>query len=101
MKERFKFAILYYAYWVIIFVIQKPIFLLYQFNETKQHGMSDWIGTITHGFCMDLSAAGYCSILPILFLFISCFTKSSKWLKPAVNGYSYLLRPVPLQILGI
>lgn len=91
MKERFKFAILYYAYWVIIFVIQKPIFLLYQFNETKQHGISDWIGTITHGFCMDLSAAGYCSILPILLLIISCFTKSSKWLKPAVNGYSYLL----------
>ena len=91
MKERLKFVGLYFFYWLVVFILQKPIFLLFQFSESKKHGFSDWIGTITHGFCMDISAAGYCTLFPLLLLLISCFTSSNLWVKKITKGYTYLL----------
>ncbi|MBR0503397.1 MAG: sulfatase-like hydrolase/transferase [Paludibacteraceae bacterium] len=88
MKERLKFILFYFVFWLIIFVLQKPIFLIFQLSKDS---FADWIGTITHGFCMDLSMSGYCTLLPLVLTMVSCFLVNDRWIRKAIDIYTYLL----------
>ena len=61
-----------------ISVILKPVFMLYNHSAFKDCNFSDYVAVIWHGLPMDMSVAGYFTIIPALLAFISI------WLHPAL-----------------
>ena len=61
-----------------ISVILKPVFMFYNHSAFKDCNFSDYVAVIWHGLPMDISVAGYFTIIPALLAFISI------WLHPAL-----------------
>ncbi|MCM1110334.1 MAG: LTA synthase family protein [Clostridium sp.] len=68
LKALLKFAAIYIVY-VLVGVVQKPIFMLAH-NAASAEALTapDWFDVIAHGLPMDLSVAGYFMILPALLI---------------------------------
>ncbi len=81
MKERIYFLLKTYVLFIFLFVVQKPLFML--FYHDLFHGCSfiDYLLVIWHGLPLDASISGYLTILPGFFLIASLWLNSSitKW----------------------
>ncbi len=73
MKQRLSFIIKYYLFWMALFIIQKLMFMGFNFSESKHLNMVDWIAVLWNGLRLDLSAAGYLMIIPVLFMSLLSF----------------------------
>ena len=58
----------YFFFWVGYFIVARLVFVLYHFDKSQVVGFQNIIATFTHGIQLDLSAAGYFSVLPFLLL---------------------------------
>lgn len=63
-RERFLFVIKAYLCYVLLFVAAKPVFMLY--NSPGRLSFADYAAVVWHGLPMDLSTAGYFSLIPLL-----------------------------------
>ena len=61
-----------------ISVILKPVFMFYNHSAFKDCNFTDYLAVIWHGLPMDVSVAGYLTIVPALLALISI------WLHPAL-----------------
>lgn len=57
-----------FVYWLLIFILEKPIFMLCHWAKYSGYGLSDWGQTMIHGLPLDLSMAGYLCALPALLI---------------------------------
>ncbi len=89
LKEKVTFIVAYFAFWLLTFIVQKPIFWIFQYSESSKESFSELLATIPHGFTMDLSTAGYFTALPLLLLLVSCFLPKIQWIKRTINIYTY------------
>ena len=55
---------------VMIFMIQKPLFMLYTGGIGLKYGIKDWLLVIWHGLPIDLSVAAYLTVLPLLIIIV-------------------------------
>jgi phosphoglycerol transferase MdoB-like AlkP superfamily enzyme len=90
MKGRIKYILSYWLFWLLLFILGKLIFLLYQFNQSFKLPFFDWIRIIQHGFRLDLSTLGYISIFPVLVICFSSFWKG-KTAGIILNIYTFIL----------
>ena len=60
-----------YLKFILIFAIQKPLFMLYHFDLYKDVAASEWFKVIWHGLPIDLSMAGYLMVIPVFFRLVS------------------------------
>ena len=65
-----------YVWFVLIFIIQKPLFLVYYRLLYPMVTFNDYIQIMWYGLPLDLALAGYLSILPAVFIIISVWTHS-------------------------
>lgn len=77
--------------WTLIFVLQKPVFLLIY------GGFSQVFWVMAHGLSLDLSMAGYLSAIPALVLLVSCIPlrqlqgpRSNRVLMAVVGGWTLI-----------
>ena len=75
-----------YLLFVIIFVLQKPIFMFCYHKIFKQAVFSDYIDVIWNGLPLDFASAGYLTIIPGLLIIASVWVKSSI-MRPLFNVY--------------
>lgn len=80
-----KFFATYFLF-VILFVLQKPIFILFNHELYESASLRDCIDVIYHGLPLDFSIAGYISIIPGILLIINQW-KQSRLLKNTEFGY--------------
>lgn len=78
----------YWSYFVSLFVIQKPLFLLIHHDDSLH--INDIFDVIWNGISMDLSTAGYLTMLPLGLSFTSIWIKH-KGLQSILHYYSYLI----------
>lgn len=78
MKSRLKSLAFTYLFWLVLFILQKPIFLLFHWNSACRYSFTEWLRTIYHGFPMDLSMAGYFTLPILVLLLVSCFFSSDR-----------------------
>jgi len=76
MKRRLIQFITTYFLFVFILILQKPIFMAYYYTLYNKVSWTDWFSVIGHGLPLDLSLAGYLTILPGLLLIASAWTDS-------------------------
>jgi phosphoglycerol transferase MdoB-like AlkP superfamily enzyme len=71
MKRSIFYFLRYYLFWFLYFLGFKLLFLFYNYESSFQLGLTDFFGAVLWGFRMDLSAAGYLSVLPGLMMALS------------------------------
>lgn len=78
-----------YVILVILFVVQKPLFLLLEKSSTAPQTINIWDympQVIWHGLSLDLGMAGYLSVIPGLLLLVSIWIRK-KLVYPILNIY--------------
>lgn len=66
LKKKILFLLAIFGLWVLIFALQKPVFLLLHAG-----GLSQALSVVWHGLPLDMSVAGYLSAVPALLLLVS------------------------------
>jgi len=53
----------YYLFWLLFFLVQKPVFMLYNLSQMSGVTWKDWLAVIWHAFPLDLSVASYITVV--------------------------------------
>ena len=61
---------------LLIFILQKPLFMLYTGAISNGYPFRDWLRVIRHGIPIDLSVAAYLTVLPLMLCLVSVWTDS-------------------------
>ena len=69
-----KLFIRYYLYWLLFFVVQKPVFMLWQHRLMGDITFGDYFRVMGHAFPLDLSVASYVMLVMGLILIVGCWT---------------------------
>ncbi len=88
--KKIKTLLLCYLVFVVLLVLQKPIFLGYHWNQLAAEGFLNCLKVLWYGLPMNMSVAGYFTAIPGLLLLISVFVNSRIFAK-ILNIYSALI----------
>lgn len=86
MKKRIAALFATFALWTVLFVLQKPVFLLMYADS-----LADVFPVIFHGLPLDLSVAGYMTAVPALALTVSSLPFSCLHGERAARIFRYIL----------
>ncbi|QHT66875.1 sulfatase-like hydrolase/transferase [Rhodocytophaga rosea] len=73
MKQRVLFSFFYLAFWIAYFIVAKFVFLLYHYSLTSVLDFPTLAFIFIKGFKLDISFAGYISLLPFLVIATSAY----------------------------
>lgn len=76
MKKRIIQFLTTYFLFVLLFALQKPIFMLYYHDLYHDASFGDYFSVLWHGLPLDLSLAGYLTAIPGFLLIASAWTNS-------------------------
>lgn len=76
MKKRIIQFLTTYFLFVLLFVLQKPIFMAYYHDLYSNVSFADYFKVMWHGLPLDFSLAGYLTVIPGLILIASAWTAS-------------------------
>ena len=83
MKKRIAYISLYFFTVLLIFILQKPLFMLYNGSIEKGFGFADYMQVMVHGASLDAATAGYLTAFPFLLVLISI------WFRKFRRAYFY------------
>lgn len=95
MKKRIAYISLYFFTVLLIFILQKPLFMLYNGSIEKGFDMQVMI----HGASLDAATAGYLTAFPFLLVLISIWFRKFP-LKKILYGY-YILAAALISIIFV
>lgn len=99
MKKRIAYISLYFFTVLLIFILQKPLFMLYNGSIEKGFGFADYMQVMVHGASLDAATAGYLTAFPFLLVLISIWFRKFP-LKKILYGY-YILAAVLISIIFV
>ena len=71
MKKRIVYIITFFMTVFLVFVCQKPLFMLYNSAEEKGAAFGDYLQVMWHGLSLDAAVCGYLVAVPFLVTLIS------------------------------
>lgn len=99
MKKRIAYISLYFFTVLLIFILQKPLFMLYNGSIEKGFGFADYMQVMVHGGSLDAATAGYLTAFPFLLVLISIWFRKFP-LKKILYGY-YILAAALISIIFV
>ena len=75
MKKRIIYIVSYFFTLLLLFVIQKPLFMLYYDAVGKEVCVNDFWQVMWHGLSLDATTAGYLTALPLLVILVSLWVQ--------------------------
>ncbi len=75
MTKFFLYILKQLAFWLFYFILLQGLFLFFFLKELNAVSLSHILFTIKTGFFLNLSAAAYCTILPVIIIFIAGLSK--------------------------
>lgn len=90
MKNRILFLLATFVAFLPVFAIQKPLFMLYHHSLAEGVTFTDYWKVIFHGLTLDLSIAGYLTIIPVLLVLLSIWL-GGRYLQVLFKGYFLLV----------
>ena len=99
MKNRIAYISLYFFTVLLIFILQKPLFMLYNGSIEKGFGFADYMQVMVHGASLDAATAGYLTAFPFLLVLISIWFRKFP-LKKILYGY-YILAAALISIIFV
>lgn len=98
MKRRFLFLIKVYIWFLALFILVKPVFMLYHRAIYAGAGFSDYADVVLHGFEMDISVASYI-IAPLLLTVLVSVWVQGKWIKYLTRAYVSIIAAITTLII--
>lgn len=99
MKKRIAYISLYFFTVLLIFILQKPLFMFYNGSIEKGFGFADYMQVMVHGASLDAATAGYLTAFPFLLVLISIWFRKFP-LKKILYGY-YILAAALISIIFV
>lgn len=99
MKKRIAYISLYFFTVLLIFILQKLLFMLYNGSIEKGFGFADYMQVMIHGASLDAATAGYLTAFPFLLVLISIWFRKFP-LKKILYGY-YILAAALISIIFV
>ena len=99
MKKRIAYISLYFFTVLLIFILQKPLFMLYNGSIEKGFGFADYMQVMVHGASLDAATAGYLTAFPFLLVLISIWFRKFP-LKKILYRY-YILAAALISIIFV
>ena len=99
MKKRIAYISLYFFTVLLIFILQKPLFMLYNGSIEKGFGFADYMQVMVHGASLDAATAAYLTAFPFLLVLISIWFRKFP-LKKILYGY-YILAAALISIIFV
>ena len=99
MKKRIIYIISYFFTLLLLFVIQKPLFMLYNDAIGKEVASSDFWQVMWHGISLDATTAGYLTALPLLVILVSIWVRKIS-LKKLLLPY-YILAAILVSVVFV
>lgn len=96
MKQRLVLFFKYYFFWIVLFQLQKLLFILFQYKRMGDISFTDCVQVLLHAFPLDLSVASYITALFALLMIVSNWY-IGKWI-PRIG---YIITSILLGILII
>lgn len=75
MRERLKYLLKMTLLLLAVFMLQKPLFMLYNIDAAEGVGFSDYLMVILHGLKLDLTVTSYLMMLPTVVVLLTYFIK--------------------------
>lgn len=75
---------------VLLFMLEKPLFMLYAGGLRHRYSVKEWALVIWHGIPIDLSVAGYLTLFPLLVILIGIWIQSLP-VKRIIQVYDVLM----------
>lgn len=99
MKKRIAYISLYFFTVLLIFILQKPLFMLYNGSIEKGFCFADYMQVMIHGASLDAATAGYLTAFPFLLVLISIWFRKFP-LKKILYRY-YILAAALISIIFV
>ena len=83
MKKRILYLPTLFLTFMVLFALQKPLFMWY--NTTESFSVGEFFAVICHGLSLDATTAGYLTALPLLAMLVSVWTgkiRLRRWMRP-------------------
>jgi phosphoglycerol transferase MdoB-like AlkP superfamily enzyme len=90
MKKRFSFVALHFLVLWVVFLLQKPLFMLYQEAVSKGATVGDFARVMWHGASLDATVAAYFTVLPLLLVLASAWVPRTLNLRRWLGWYIVL-----------
>lgn len=86
MKQRIGAIIGVFSIFLLLFMLQHPLFMWFYHARIPEASVGDWLDVVRHGLPLDLSIAGYMTAIPALICVISTWFYG-RWTKIAFRIY--------------
>ncbi len=88
MKRKLLFPIAVFAATTLLMVLWKPVFLAYYAVEASKASIGEWFAVLGHGLLLDLTVAGYVTVLPLLLTWLTLWVRiPARAGRLLLNGY--------------
>ena len=99
MKKRIAYIVSYFITVFLIFICQKPLFMLYNDAQGKGVEWLDYVQVILHGASLDATTTGYLTSFPLLIILLSIWLKKFP-LKKVLRTY-YLFASLVIAVVFV
>jgi len=89
MRKRILFILALFFAWLLVFAVQKPVFMAFHYSLAAGTDWNDWLLVVLNGLKLDATVSGYLTALPLLLTLISVWLPG-RWLRKVLQVY-YLI----------
>lgn len=100
MKQRLLFLVRTFAFWLLLFVVAKLVFLVYEFHMTSQLAPAYWFKSIWHGLQMDIAMTSYIVMVYAALMALTFFLRE-KTLSIVFKSFNILFLSLFLLVLVV
>ena len=90
MKKRGLFLFACFITFILVFALQKPVFMLYNHASGGGLSISDYLQVMVHGLQLDATVAGYLTVIPLLLTLLSVWIPG-RYITFILKGYFFIV----------
>ena len=90
MKKRVLFLFACFITFILVFALQKPVFMLYNHASGGGLSISDYLQVMLHGLQLDATVAGYLTVIPLLLTLLSVWIPG-RYITFILKGYFFIV----------
>lgn len=90
MKKRVLFLFACFITFILVFALQKPVFMLYNHASGGGLSISDYLQVMVHGLQLDATVAGYLTVIPLLLTLLSVWIPG-RYITFILKGYFFIV----------
>ena len=90
MKKRVLFLFACFITFILVFALQKPVFMLYNHASGGGLSISDYLQVMVHGLQLYATVAGYLTVIPLLLTLLSVWIPG-RYITFILKGYFFIV----------